>query len=281
MDPLTAIGTAAKIGSAILGGIGMFKKRREPPAVNLGEVRRQAELHGFNPLTVLRATGGLGFNQGARMQPLTAFSDTFAATADAVFGFQEMRQREELHDAQLSILAKELKTPEQRPARRFPSVPAVLPAVPGKSKPGPGDPGRWAGMAWNDIPMVQLWTPAGRAFSVKENLADRLGMSAGDVFMSEDAEALWGEVGGEVTGVGFTGDFYHNQWFGDQDPAIQDMPEELWPGADTSLEEAPALPKSADPFKGDTPEMPDLPEMPKFDSPPKFGGRPMPNFTWQ
>jgi hypothetical protein len=61
--------TGAAVGGAIGGGLDSAYAKSEQSKANkhnpLAKLRRQAEEAGFNPLTVLRATGGQGFQNGS------------------------------------------------------------------------------------------------------------------------------------------------------------------------------------------------------------------------
>lgn len=70
------LGAAAKAAGGAL--VGQLFASRQKPAVNLAAMRAQAEANGFNPLTVLGATGGAGFT-GSSMPNLAA-SDIFATS---------------------------------------------------------------------------------------------------------------------------------------------------------------------------------------------------------
>lgn len=71
----TAIGAAA--GSVIDGNLAKNDARKKANYNHLEKMRRDAEKAGFNPLTVLRATGGQGFNHG---QSAALASSTFWKT---------------------------------------------------------------------------------------------------------------------------------------------------------------------------------------------------------
>lgn len=71
----TAIGAAG--GSVIDGNLAANKERKKANYNHLEKMRRDAEKAGFNPLTVLRATGGQGFNHG---QSAALASSTFWET---------------------------------------------------------------------------------------------------------------------------------------------------------------------------------------------------------
>ena len=101
-----AISAAAGIFGALAGGGGGQQETR----LNLGRLRRQAERNGFNPLTVLRATGGAGFTTttlpsiSSARTIMRAIGGGLEGLANAGIQGAENAAREDLLRAQLELV---------------------------------------------------------------------------------------------------------------------------------------------------------------------------------
>jgi len=198
-NPIGAIGLG-------LSAIGLFKKKEapQPATLNLGKLRADSKANGFNPLTVLRLTGGAGFATGA-----TAGSDrgaAFSTLGSAVMQFGrdtvdiQMAQQAEQTRAGLINAQKDLAIAQVQQL----TSPPLASAVPNDGL----DRSRFFGgpLNYNDQPWVPLFTATGQPIEWRQGLADRFDLGPGATVIVEDFEGVWGEVGGEVQGLGLFGD---------------------------------------------------------------------------
>jgi hypothetical protein len=82
---------AALIGAKASGDAAKASQR----GTDLKKLRKEAEAAGFNPLTVLRATGGQGFNKGSSGALASAsFWSSFANSAGQIAGQFDLHKRE-------------------------------------------------------------------------------------------------------------------------------------------------------------------------------------------
>ena len=66
VDFVGNIGPLAQVGSALIGAKASGDAAKASQrGTDLKKLRKEAEAAGFNPLTVLRATGGQGFKKGS------------------------------------------------------------------------------------------------------------------------------------------------------------------------------------------------------------------------
>lgn len=108
-------------------------RQAEDAKLDLRELVKKSQAAGFNPLTVLQATGGAGFT-GAAQVSATDFSTSSMAAAAAVQGvtdyFTQSQQRE-LLDAQIDLARAEAAS--VRDARRTIPTQATLSGMSGNS----------------------------------------------------------------------------------------------------------------------------------------------------
>ena len=100
-----------KIAAAGLGALGAYKSAKAMRGANdldLQKLRREAEQNGFNPLTVLRATGGQGSTKGPSGNLASgAFFQTFAQGIPSIL---EANYNKKMKDAQLTNLNASTKS---------------------------------------------------------------------------------------------------------------------------------------------------------------------------
>lgn len=77
-----AAATLVSAGSAAISTIAQTRNANKMAnqGTDLGKLRAEAEANGFNPLTVLRATGGAGFKQDVNMGSGALASAAFLTT---------------------------------------------------------------------------------------------------------------------------------------------------------------------------------------------------------
>jgi len=109
IDFVGNIGPLAQVGSALIGATAAGKAAKASQrGTDLKKLRKESEAAGFNPLTVLRTTGGQGFNKGSSGALASAsFWSSFANSAGQIVEQfdpyrQEMR-RLDLAQAQASL----------------------------------------------------------------------------------------------------------------------------------------------------------------------------------
>lgn len=77
--------------------------------------------------------------------------------------------------------------------------------------------------SYADGKMIPLFTATGMPIEVHEKVANRLGLKPGDVWIAEDDEAIWGDIGSAPGQIGAVGDSMWQSikgWFGDESPSI-------------------------------------------------------------
>lgn len=86
IDFIGDIGPLAQVGSALIGASAAGKAAKASQrGTDLKKLRKEAEAAGFNPLTVLRASGGQGFNKGSSGALASAsFWSSFANSAGQI-----------------------------------------------------------------------------------------------------------------------------------------------------------------------------------------------------
>lgn len=129
----TAVGAAG--GSVIDGNLAANKERKKANYNHLEKMRRDAEKAGFNPLTVLRATGGQGFNHGqSGALASSTFWQTFGNSAAAVLDendpYQQKRKQLDIQQAHASLantIASTQLMKQQTTGMLSQSAPGVIP----------------------------------------------------------------------------------------------------------------------------------------------------------
>ena len=99
------IGPALQTAAALVGAkASADAARASKKGTDLKKLRKEAEAAGFNPLTVLRATGGQGFNKGSSGALASAsFWSSFANSAGQIVGqFDPHKQMMRRYDAEIA-----------------------------------------------------------------------------------------------------------------------------------------------------------------------------------
>lgn len=167
----------------------------EGQRLDLGRLRAEAAEHGFNPLTVLGATGGAGFHQGYVAQATPGFlSDPWGGIANAVnMAFEAKRQKD--NDALAGALMKaQTNNLNANTALMMQPRRTSAGSIPSSKKQGDF-------VRFEDQPFVPVYDAVGNPFEIRQGIADRLGLKAGDVWIAEDAEAIYGDVSQELEGL--------------------------------------------------------------------------------
>lgn len=106
IDFIGNIGPLAQVGSALIGAkAASDSAKASDSSTDLKKLRAEAEAAGFNPLTVLRATGGQGFNKGSSGALASAsFWSSFAnSAAQIATQFDPMEKRRKQLDMMNTI----------------------------------------------------------------------------------------------------------------------------------------------------------------------------------
>lgn len=171
---LPLFGKIASLGLKAFGAYKTTKAMKGANDLDLEKLRLEAEENGFNPLTVLRATGGQGSTKGPSGGLASgAFFSTFAQGIPSIF---ESNYNEKMKDAQLSsVLASTQLTKastndllnQEDPYKKY-----------------------------------ERWIPVRLGTQMKEmdmSVAKRLGILPGDTVTPGDLEEMLGEIHGNLT----------------------------------------------------------------------------------
>lgn len=201
LAPLLSKITASAIGKAAVGGVvsavaSNIGRKTTKPRIDFQGMRDDAQRAGFNPLTVLRSGGMSGYMIPAMSKQsfagqmlggaMTGAFDAWANKDIEEYNAEVRRLDIEQRKADLSISRSTIAQMNRPPERDFMQDYLDDPA--------------------GFTPMKAI---AGHDIMVRNDILYRLGLPPGALYgIAEDAEAIFGEVGGEVTGVGNIGDTF-------------------------------------------------------------------------
>ena len=94
---------AASVGSSLVNKVFGSSPQRTEQTVNLKEMVRDAKDAGFNPLTVLNATGGQGWGAQISSQDLDIGTMAAGAVLQGIGDYWSQQQNRELLDAQIDL----------------------------------------------------------------------------------------------------------------------------------------------------------------------------------
>lgn len=193
MDPATI----ASIGGTVLSTLGGLFKKNKAPQLDLGALRRNAKANGFNPLTVLRMTGGSGYmSSGSQPHPLGVIGDGLANVGSLMAYAQDREVQTKEAESRIRNLdantAAQVQTMKNAQAARM--APVTRQGIKQKKSP-------YYGMHAKDIPMKQVRAMNGGLMTVRADVLERLKINEGDTLITEDFEAIVGEIGGELAGI--------------------------------------------------------------------------------
>jgi len=193
MDPITVVQGIGAVAS-VIGGL---SQKAPGPAIDLGEMRKQALKNGFNPLTVLRATGGAGFTSGVGPSPFSVIGAGISQIGGIMEGQQMRDMGAEAHKAAMD-LAKSQTAAFNRP------VTAGTGAVMSATADDPMMPlefSRFKDTPVEEIPYWNVRSIGGDTFQIRGDVLERLGIGEGSTIVTEDWEMMLGELGGEFEGL--------------------------------------------------------------------------------
>lgn len=184
--PLAGMFTKQMIGSALLGAGGSYLAQRQLAKENrldLGRLRAQSAQHGFNPLTVLGATGGRGFEGGGGSA--AGFLSHLAMQGQKMFDYSmgaDQRQADlNLTNAQAKYYNTSADTTVQTGPRETDYMDFYLE---------------------NPDAMIPARNFAGQPIRVRADVMARLDLPPGSLYgIGEDYEGIFGEFGGQIGGI--------------------------------------------------------------------------------
>lgn len=183
---------AGAVGSTLVNAYGarqQAKAQAQAGQLDLGRLRAEAQAHGFNPLTVLGATGGAGFQSGPAVPGFLSMASGMIGPA---FQQQFENTRQRTNDAIAnSLLEAQTTNLKAQTARLQTSL--TRSATPIQPK------------TWDEWGYINAYNPSGMPIRVHGAIADRLGIEPGGVYLAGDDEEVLGDVGsvpGQIGGVG-------------------------------------------------------------------------------
>lgn len=192
---------AAPIIGSVIGAAGQrsaAKAQANAGKLDLGHLRAEAEAHGFNPLTVLQATGGAGSMTTAAAPGFLSFLAGQAPAMGQAIGnalSPSTKADLDLTRSQTALNNQMILESQQRP--RDASVAHGNREEDDYLAAYAADPGGYTLMR----------SMSGSPIEVRNDILHRLQLEPGSLYgIAEDAEATFGEIGGEITGIGNIGD---------------------------------------------------------------------------
>jgi hypothetical protein len=199
LTPLLSKITASSVAKAAIGGAvsavaGNIGRKTTNPSIDFQAMRDDAQRAGFNPLTVMRSGGMSGYMIPAMSKQsfagqmlggaMTGAFDAWANKDIDAYNAEVRRLDIEQRKADLSIsrsTISQMNTPATRDYMQD--------------------------YLENPDGFTQMRSIAGENIMVRNDILYRLRLPPGAVYgIAEDAEAVFGEIGGEITGVGNIGD---------------------------------------------------------------------------
>ena len=174
------------------------------------QIRKGAERAGFNPLTVMGSSfAGANFMNGAASSAPLATGRILAETVGDILleatGTNDALEAER-EKAELDRLRKENEILNAGGAGETVTRTVRTINVGGTDTPK-AEPDFMDQYMANPSGYTQMRNIAGKAISVRNDVLARLELPPGSLYgVAEDAEMVFGEIGGEVTGVGNLGD---------------------------------------------------------------------------
>lgn len=193
---------AAPILGNVVGAIGANKAAKAQAnagKLDLGHLRAQAKAHGFNPLTVLQATGGAGSMTTAAAPGFLSFLAAQAPSMGQTIANHFDPQRK----ADLELTRSQSALNRQMEAESIAQM-----AAPGSVAHGSREEDDFmAFYAANPNGYTTMRSMTGAPIEVRNDVLFRLKLEPGSLYgLAEDAEAIAGEIAGEAQGIGNIGD---------------------------------------------------------------------------
>jgi len=187
-----------KVAGALIGAAGSALSARQQAKsgrLDLAYLRSQAEANGFNPLTVLEATGG----QGSRTAETPGFLSFLAGNVGQMATNWHTEQSNAKHtQAQIDNLNSNTRYNDAMTAQA---------TVAGSIRGSQREPDYMDTYMANPDGYTTMRTVAGHPIEVRNDVLARLDLPPNSLYgMAEDSEMIFGEIGGEITGAGNVAD---------------------------------------------------------------------------
>lgn len=159
--------------------------------LDLGKLRREAEQNGFNPLTVLGATGGVGFNQDYIAPRGAGFLSYLAGgLGPAVTGAMDTIRQDRLAKIDSDLAKAQTGYYDSQTARANAGITRL-----GTLTANPGVPKVEKYTTYDAAGWTPVYSPSGMPMSVHTTIANQLDLKPGDIWMAEHDEAVLGDIG--------------------------------------------------------------------------------------
>lgn len=193
---------AAPILGKVVGAIGANKAAKAQAnagKLDLGHLRKEAEDHGFNPLTVLQATGGAGSMTTAAAPGFLSFLAAQAPSIGETIGNAFDPQRK----ADLDLTRSQAALNRQMEAESIAQIGAEGSVAHGDRE----EDDYMKHYLENPDGWTRMRAITGEPIEVRNDILYRLKLPPGALYgAAEDAEFIFAEAGSEITGVGNIGD---------------------------------------------------------------------------
>lgn len=190
----------ANLLSAVGGIVGGLTGRSNNTEQNIrlmaSAARRYGQKYGFNPLTLLGASGGAVDQGGGNISSAAFLGEAIGSLADSYFNTPdedgvEAERRKMMQEKAATEAAAKASNPYQDFGFSLPKVSAPL---------GPAVPVEGAFIGPRQLVKVRH-AVTGNWLNMDPGVAARLKLSSGDTIMAEDYEAIYGDLISEVQGV--------------------------------------------------------------------------------
>lgn len=204
LAPLLAKLTASAVGKAVVGGVvnavaSNIGRKTTRPKIDLAAMRRDAAKNGFNPLTVMRNGGMSGYMIPAMSKQSFAGQMLGGVMTNA---FDAWANKDiDAYNAEI----RQLELEQRRADLRYTGILSKKAGTPFSEEP-------WMEEYYkNPEGYTHMLSVSGKPIEVQNKYLYRLRLRPGSLYgVAEDAEAIFGEIGGEITGIGNVGDTLFN-----------------------------------------------------------------------
>lgn len=198
MEPLTMIATGGQILSTIGGLLGNKKER----GLDLGKLRSEAVANGFNPLTVLRMTGGAGFVSDAQPSPLGLLGEGVSSVASilSVAKDRDIQTRES--EARIAQMGAQTAAIKKTAAGVVRTAARPLTVQQPKTLSDGILPSKYAGVDIADIPFGEVRALNGQVYKIRKDVMEAQNIGEGQTMLVKDIEDIGGEIAGALESVG-------------------------------------------------------------------------------
>lgn len=189
--------TALQVGGTVLSGLGAMRDRKQQPGLDLAKLRRDSKANGFNPLTVLRMTGGAGFTTTPSPSALSVLGGTVSGVADVFSLARDRKQAQAESDARIGMMNAQVGALQAPPLATQRTMGPISPMDNFVQL----DESRFAGIPASEIPFWNVRDLSGQEYQIRADVLERVGIAEGSTIVTEDWEMMLGELGGEFEGI--------------------------------------------------------------------------------